>query len=54
MNSCIYVYKRRCPEKKAPRLRYGELRSVGSIKLCVSFAKGTCERDYILQKRPTL
>jgi len=32
----------------------GWRRLVGSIKLQVSFAKGTCKRDYILQKRPII
>jgi len=33
---------------------WGWLRLVGSIKLYVSFAKQTYERDYILQKRPRI
>ena len=32
----------------------GWLRLVGSIKLYVSFAKKTCRRDNILQKRPII
>ena len=32
----------------------GWLRSVGSLKLWVSFAKEPYKRDYILQKRPTI
>jgi len=32
----------------------GWLRSVGSLKLQVSFAKEPCKRDYFLQKRPVI
>jgi len=32
----------------------GWLRSVGSIKIWVSFAKEPYKRDYVLQKRPVI
>ena len=38
----------------ASMLSMGWLRLVGSLKLQVSFAKESYERDYILQKRPIM